>query len=384
MNLDELQSARDRERQTDKPQQLRESFYADVGEFVEQLRAERDRVAERNDDPYAPEAMRLKDELDAARQLVEDIHERRIGKVVKAASLEAADLSTEVKGLTTEERELFAALVGDIERHREHVLEVVDGASPDRGGVEHDETVDPTGGVSAADVMGDGVDAGTGSGSEPTSQTEQNDTGAPSALENGSTPDSRSADAGEEAVPPDRSDRDDDSPDNAGGAGDPRTGSSGDGAVSPGDRRADGTQAEPVDRTRTGPASGESTPPAGGGSPGPTDGTPPEVGSEPAPSRTQAAEESTGAPARSDGAGVSSTRSDGAGVSSTRSNGTDGVGTRQGSTGRIERERVLVTEDIDTFVGFDDRDYDLAAGDVVTLPETNAELLVERDAARRL
>jgi DNA replication factor GINS len=71
-------------------------------------------------------------------------------------------------------------------------------------------------------------------------------------------------------------------------------------------------------------------------------------------------------------------------VSSTRSNGTDGVGTRQGSTGRIERERVLVTEDIDTFVGFDDRDYDLAAGDVVTLPETNAELLVERDAARRL
>jgi Uncharacterized protein conserved in archaea len=173
VNLDELQSARDRERQTDKPQQLRESFYADVGEFVEQLRAERDRVAERNDDPYAPEAMRLKDELDAARQLVEDIHERRIGKVVKAASLEAADLSTEVEGLTTEERELFAALVGDIERHREHVLAVVDGASPDRGGVEYDETVDPTGGVSAADVMGG--DAGTGGGPEPTSQTEQNE-----------------------------------------------------------------------------------------------------------------------------------------------------------------------------------------------------------------
>lgn len=371
MNLDELQSARDRERQTDKPQQLRESFYADVGEFVEQLRAERDRVAERNDDPYAPEAMRLKDELDAARQLVEDIHERRIGKVVKAASLEAADLSTEVEGLTTEERELFAALVGDIERHREHVLAVVDGASPDRGGVEYDETVDPTGGVSAADVMGG--DAGTGGGPEPTSQTEQSDTGAPRSLENGSTPDSRSVDAGEDDVPPDRSDRDDDSPDDAGGAGDPRTGSSGDGAVSPGDRRADGTQAEPVDRTRTGPAR-ESTRPADGGSPGPTDGTPPEVGSEPAPSRTQAAGESTGAPARSDGAGVSSTRS----------NSTDGVGTRQGSTERIERERVLVTEDIDTFVGFDDRDYDLAAGDVVTLPETNAELLVERDAARRL
>ena len=374
MDLDELQSARDRERQTDKPQQLRESFYADVGEFVEQLRTERDRVAERNDDPYAPEAMRLKDEIDAARQLVEDIHERRIGKVVKAASLEAADLSTEVEGLTTEEQELFGALVGDIERHREHVLDVVDGVSPDRGGTEPDDTVDLAGGVSAADVMGEGVDAGLDAGPEPTPQTEQDDAGAPSSPENGSTPDSRSVDAGEEDVPPDRSDRDDDSPDNAGGAGDPRTGSSGDGAVSPGAGRADGTQAEPVDRTRAGPASGESTRPADGGSPGPTDGTPPEVGPESAPSGTQTAGESTDAPARSDGAGVSSTRS----------NSTDGVGSRQNSTGQIERERVLVTEDIDTFVGFDDRDYDLVAGDVVTLPKTNAELLIERDAAQRL
>ena len=130
MNLDELQSVRDRERQTDKPQQLRESFYADVGSFVEQLRTERDRAAERHGSPYADEVMRLTDEIDAAQQLVEDIHERRIGKVVKAASLEAAALSPEVDGLTTEEQALFDDLVADIEHHREDVLDTVEGETP--------------------------------------------------------------------------------------------------------------------------------------------------------------------------------------------------------------------------------------------------------------
>ncbi|ERH10241.1 MAG: hypothetical protein J07HX64_02013 [halophilic archaeon J07HX64] len=45
---------------------------------------------------------------------------------------------------------------------------------------------------------------------------------------------------------------------------------------------------------------------------------------------------------------------------------------------------MLVIRDVDTFVGSDARDYDLAADDVVTLPATNAEILVEQDAARRV
>ena len=67
---------------------------------------------------------------------------------------------------------------------------------------------------------------------------------------------------------------------------------------------------------------------------------------------------------------------------------TDGESDREQSRaeigGEIERDRVLVTENVATFVGSDDRDYDLAAADVVTLPSTNADILVERDAARRL
>ena len=183
MNLDELQSVRDRERQTDKPQQLRESFYADVGGFVEQLRAERERAAQRHDSPYADEVMQLTDEIDAAQQLVEDIHERRIGKVVKAASLEAAELSPEVKGLTTEERDLFEQLVSDIEGHRREVLSTVEGtqSDPTEGGSNGDTTSSgpptDTSEVTAADLMGpDGVapgDDGTETDREPGEESSQ-------------------------------------------------------------------------------------------------------------------------------------------------------------------------------------------------------------------
>ena len=72
MNLDELQSIRDRERQSDSLQQLREDFYVDVGEFVQELREERDAVAERADDPFdAPEVNRLTDDINTAEQTVD-------------------------------------------------------------------------------------------------------------------------------------------------------------------------------------------------------------------------------------------------------------------------------------------------------------------------
>jgi len=47
----------------------------------------------------------------------------------------------------------------------------------------------------------------------------------------------------------------------------------------------------------------------------------------------------------------------------------------------VERQTVRITDDIDTFVGFDDREYDLAENDVVTLPATNVKPLVEQDVA---
>lgn len=128
MDLDELQSVRDRERQTDKLQQLRTSFYADAADFIQDLRDQRSRAAERVDNPFdAPEVNRLSDEIDTAEQTVEAIYEKRVGKLVKAASLAAADLPAAVEGMTAEEEELFDSLVGDIKENRGHVLDILDG-----------------------------------------------------------------------------------------------------------------------------------------------------------------------------------------------------------------------------------------------------------------
>ena len=126
MNLDELQSAQSRERQTDSLQQLRGSFYEEAGRFIQQLRKEREHVAERADDPFdAPDVQRLTNEIKTAEQTVESIYERRIGKLVKQASLEAAGMTADAEGLTTEEQETFNQLVSTIEENREHVLSVL-------------------------------------------------------------------------------------------------------------------------------------------------------------------------------------------------------------------------------------------------------------------
>jgi DNA replication factor GINS len=54
--------------------------------------------------------------------------------------------------------------------------------------------------------------------------------------------------------------------------------------------------------------------------------------------------------------------------------------------GRLATDRttVRITRDIGEVLGVDDSAYDLADGDVVTLPSTNAEPLLDRDAARRI
>jgi len=123
MNLDELQSVQSRERQTDSLQQLRETFYQEAGRFIAQLREERARTAEEADDPFdAPEVQRLSDDIETAERTVEAIYERRIGKLVKQASLEAAGMAADASGLTAEEKEVFDRLVDTIETNRERVL----------------------------------------------------------------------------------------------------------------------------------------------------------------------------------------------------------------------------------------------------------------------
>jgi DNA replication factor GINS len=62
----------------------------------------------------------------------------------------------------------------------------------------------------------------------------------------------------------------------------------------------------------------------------------------------------------------------------------DGGGTTPTGSTDVERETVRITADVGDFLGFDEREYDLSENDVVTLPSTNVEPLVARDAAERL
>ena len=304
MDLNELQSVRDRERQTDKLQQLRESFYADAGAFIQQLRAERERAVERADDPFdSPEVQQLTDEINTAQQTVEATYEKRVGKVVKAASFAAADLPTEADGMTTEEQALFDQLVGDIRTNREHVLALLDGDSP-----------------------------GNPSGSSPEHSSQEPEREQPAMDTTRQETEDKLSDSAEQPsrqhVPPDRP---------------------------PAETSAD----EPAPAVETDSEKDAQRRENTGG--------------------VTAADAMGG---NADGRNVPPVRKDGG--TDTLSPDSDSPSLDAPTPNGVERQRVQVVEDVETFVGFDDRDYDLEADDVVSLPATNADILLDRGVARKL
>ncbi|MFQ3319537.1 MAG: DNA replication factor GINS [Natronomonas sp.] len=319
MNLDELQSVQARERQSSDLQHLRSSFYREVGEYIQELTERRAQVVDQADDPFSsPEVRQLTDDIETAEQTVEAIYERRVGKVVKKASIAAADMPVDDDGLTQEEEALFEDLVARIEQSRDTVLSVLDGDAPSvscsvdgatdsavtspettaapSGGDEQapESTPEPdfdpdplpsdTDGVSAADLMGSGPDT------EPAAETDPVDA-APGTEDGASEPTQGAKSESETAAP---------------------------------------TEVPP-----------DSEPP----------GEPPNEPDEP----SSEPEDERPAPTSSE---------------------RDIPG--------IPRTTVRVTADVGEVVGADNRDYDLGPEDVVTLPEPNADVLVDKDAAERL
>lgn len=286
MNLEELRSVRNTERQKDSLQELRPSFYQDVGEYIGNLEDERDRVADQHEDPFAsPEVTRLTDEIETAKSVVEAIYERRMGKLVKQASLAAAGMSADSDGLTDEEEALFSDLVARIEANKAEILSVLDGGD----GADPDEPR---------------TDSSTPSGSGPAASQEP--------------PPGPPVDE-----PPSRTERADDAHDD--------------------EERlsvADAMGAESTDDAARTPDASTRT-------------------------DESAADEGAGA----DTAGHQEPVGDG------------------GETNRdeaIDRVTVQITADVGSILGVDDREYTLASDDVVTLPEANADPLIERDAAEPL
>ena len=163
MNLEELRSVQSTERQKDSLQNLRPSFYEEVGEYIADLEAERDAVADRTADPFAsPEVARLTDEIETAKDVVEAIYERRMGKLVKQASLAAAGMAADAEGLTAEEQALFDDLVERIETNKHRVLDVLDGRVDTASADDRTATSAPNEPPEPARSAGDNRDSSTG------------------------------------------------------------------------------------------------------------------------------------------------------------------------------------------------------------------------------
>jgi DNA replication factor GINS len=145
MNLEDLRAAQTRERATDGLQDLRDSFYGDVATYISELKERRDAAAAAADDPFGdPEVQELTDKIETATQVAEAIYERRMGKLVKQASLAAAGMPDEEEGLTDEEQELYDDLVDRIEANKSHVLDVISGEE-DAGSAVADDTFESSG-----------------------------------------------------------------------------------------------------------------------------------------------------------------------------------------------------------------------------------------------
>jgi DNA replication factor GINS len=366
VNLDELQSVQSRERQTDSLQQLRESFYRDAGEYVQGLRAERERAAERADDPWNdPDISRLSDDIETAEGTVQAIYERRVGKIVKMASLAAADVPTEDDGLTDEERQLFGSLVSEIERSRDRVEAILDGQPSPPTGADDDRAA-----ADRRSTPGAGERSTTGDADEqPPVDSPPGDVDAASLMGETGENNSSASPPGREP-PPERAPGTDSDPD-----------SNADPGLDPDPDEA---------RTREGhggAGGGQGTTPGGDQKPPEPEAEDPPItdgtgGGRAAADGAATGRERTGGDRPADGTdptsddpihGTDATRDSGYGTDPDADADTD-----------VDRVTVRITDDVGEIYGIDRRSYDLSASDVVTLPETNADPLVESGAAERL
>jgi DNA replication factor GINS len=353
MNLDELRSVQRAERQKDSLQHLRDEFYENVAAYVAQLKDERERAVAAADDPFSSEDVRqLTDKIESTKETANALYERRVGKVVKHASFAAADMATDEEGMTTEERELFTDLVARIRENRQTVLSTLDGdagRSTDESATEADAETEPgsdraVDSDTPVDAPARQVGADTG-GSEP-SATEPTDDLLADAL----------GDAGTDAID-----------------GTPAAGSEVSDPGSP-----PGPEAPPDEERSEGaaPASANSASAV-------DDDSLSDLGGDPDRPADEARAVSDG-PA-TDSSSVEAARRESVASGGSATTDATAVETESaGGTPDTDRTTLKITADVGTVYGVDEREYDLAREDVVTLPTTNAEPLLQKNAAERI
>ena len=360
MNLDELRSAQAKERRKDSLQHLRDAFYDDVAAYVADLRAARDRRAEQVANPFSDDDVRrMSDEIETAEEVAEALYERRVGKVVKLASFAAADMSVETEGLTTQERALFDDLVARIRENKSTVLAALAGEEP---------PTSPDGSPTASAADGPDEEA-TGADAPATRDDATGPRAADEPPVDASPADGQSdpdvlagAMGGESPASPSRESSEPDAGDDPAGPPDSEENADRTPTGRPASATADGG-ATPVEPGPAPPGAGDA------GDAPPADGASVDDSSVDDSSADASTSPPTDAPAESDAAADRSAVSE---------------ADRPDGAADVDRETVRITRDVGSIFGVDEREYDLASEDVVTLPAENAEPLVRRDAAERI
>ena len=126
MNLEALREIQIEERTRSDLQPLLDSFYVDVSEYLQNLRVEKENILQGDVDSVdAKTIRRVDDEIKTVVGVVEAIYDRRVGKILKGASLTAAGLGERDGSLAGEEVGLFRDLVELLQNNRNEILQRV-------------------------------------------------------------------------------------------------------------------------------------------------------------------------------------------------------------------------------------------------------------------
>lgn len=346
MNLQQIQETLREERTSDRLQPISDTFYSDTESYLRNLRHDREEAAEDAPNVFdSREVMNLSHKIQRAEETIENLYNRRVGKIINQAVLAASGGTFDKEPLTETEQDLYDTIIEAVNDNRANALDVLsDGAntnsmfSTDRESTNTvssltDETnVQPTteevnsDANNAADYMGDG------SAEVSETQADTDDTTAEA------TPDSTNQSGGFAAD------------------------------VSFGEETETETENDNTD-----------TPPDAD-KPEPEPPSPPEQSDSDTPVETLSDEtddftdEFASAPETDTHNDAPTTNLPDEPQQQTKTETDD-------QPDDISRVTVQVTQDIGEVCGTDNRTYDLAEEDVVSLPEENAKPLLENNAA---
>lgn len=119
VNLEILRDVLRKERRVDELIELDNDFYSKAGKYIQDL--EKHIKNEENEN----KELMLKDEKESSIKMAQKLFERRMGKIIRLASLNARGLEINEDKMTNEENDMFKSLTKELNKGREIVKEKI-------------------------------------------------------------------------------------------------------------------------------------------------------------------------------------------------------------------------------------------------------------------